>query len=309
MAAAGSWEEELRDDSRAVGHPVNPREPYVYLNSRLVPASAAHVSVFDRAFAYGDALFETLKLVRGRPVFFDDHFRRLRQAMRDSGFMSTLEPGGLRNQAEALAEANGISEGRLRIMLSRGTPAAAGGVDPGTDLTPMLLLTAEQFAGHPRKIYTSGVKCVTVPANRGRYASVKSTSLFATVMARRLAHEAGAYEAIFTTGHGRMLEGSISNIFFHDGEKLITAPEELPILAGVTRQKVLDAAGEAGIAAFSEAARLEDLDPDNTSAFLTGSVLGICPVSTIDDLVLKLDTGLTGSLSERLRALELDSIG
>lgn len=282
---------------------------YVYLNSRLVPAGAAMVSVFDRAFAFGDALIETLKLVDGRPVFFDDHYQRLRQGMRDAGFIATLEPVGLRNQALALAQANGIDDGRLRIQLSRGTPGSPGGIDPGRDLPPTLLLTAEAFAGHPQEIYSRGVKCLTVDANRGSYAQIKSTSLIATVMARRRAHDAGAYEAIFTTGHGSLLEGSISNIFFHDGGRLLTAPDSLPLLAGVTRQKVLDIAAESGIEVEFEPYRLTDLDAASTSAFLTGSVLGICPVSEIDGIDLALDTGLTDSLSGHLRALELESIG
>lgn len=282
---------------------------FVYLNSRLVPAAAAMVSVYDRAFAFGDALIETLKLVRGRPVFFQDHFQRLRQGMDAAGFVAMLEPEGLRNQVLALAQANGIADGRLRIMLSRGTPPSPAGMDPGDGLTPTLLLTTESFAGHPDAIYARGVSCMTVRGNRGRYASLKSTSLIASVLARRQAHDAGVFEAIFTDGRGRMLEGSISNIFFHDGDGLTTAPDDLPVLAGVTRQKVLEIAAETGLAVEFTATAPDELDPARTSAFLTGSVLGVCPVNAIDGESLVLDTGLTGSLLERLRALELASIG
>ena len=42
---------------------------YVYLNGHLVPDKAATVSVFDRGFAYGDSLIETLKILHGQPVF------------------------------------------------------------------------------------------------------------------------------------------------------------------------------------------------------------------------------------------------
>jgi branched-subunit amino acid aminotransferase/4-amino-4-deoxychorismate lyase len=128
-------------------------------------------------------------------------------------------------------------------------------------------------------------------------------------MARGEAHRAGAFEALFTSGHGGILEGSVSNVFFHDGNGLITAPDDQPILAGVTRQKILDIAGEMGIVVSFDAVRLQELNRDATSAFITGSVLGVCPVREIDGMTLRLDTGITGALSARLRELERASIG
>lgn len=282
---------------------------FVYLNSRLLPVAAAMVSVFDRGFAYGDALFETMKVSAGCPVFFDDHFQRLNQGMAEAGFSTHLDSQGLASQATSLAEVNGVEGGRLRIMLSRGTPPRPAGLDPGGGLRPTLLVTADPFAGHPPAIYREGVVCRTVRLNRGGYARLKSSGLIASVIARREAHDAGAFEAIFTDGHGRMLEGSVSNIFFHDGETLATAPGTSHILAGVTRQKVLDIAGELDIPVVYKALKVEELDPGAASAFITGSVLGICPVREIDGVLLRLDTGLTGRLSARLGELEQASIG
>jgi branched-subunit amino acid aminotransferase/4-amino-4-deoxychorismate lyase len=281
---------------------------FVYLNSRLLPATAAVVPVFDRGFSYGDSIFETLKVSGGRPVFFDDHFQRLKQGMDEAGFRAPLDAQGLKNQALSLAEQNGVSEGRLRILLSRGTPPAPAGIDPPEGLMPTLLVTVEQFSGHPEAIYHEGVSCRTVPLNRGGYARIKSAGLLATVLARRQAHAAGAFEALFTAGHGRILEGSVSNVFFLREGKLSTAPEERPILAGVTRQKVIDIAAERGLEVEYAALATDDLEPGRASAFLTGSVLGICPVSVIDGVGLALDTALTDSLRERLRELEQESI-
>ncbi|MBK5226536.1 MAG: aminotransferase class IV, partial [Thermoleophilia bacterium] len=147
---------------------------YVYLNGHLVPDKDATVSVFDRGFTYGDSLIETLKILHGQPVFFKDHFNRLCRAMEQAGFEAKLDGGNLRNHAVSLAEANLVADGRLRLQLSRGVPESPGGVDPGGRLTPTLLITAEQFAGYPEEEYQKGALCVTVAANRGRYAAIKS---------------------------------------------------------------------------------------------------------------------------------------
>lgn len=285
------------------------RQAYVYLNSRLLPVSAAMVPIFDRGFAFGDALIETLKVVGGRPVFFDDHYQRLHDGIRVAGFGAHLEAEGLRNQAVSLASENGVTSGRLRILLSRGTPPAPAGIDPGEGLTPTLLLTIEGFEGYHRAIYEEGVSCVTVDGNRGRFAHLKSTSLMASVLAREEARAVGAFEAIFTSGHGRLLEGSVSNIFFYDGEKLMTAPESMPILPGVTRQKVLDIAGELGIAVDFAAPNLTELVPEVHSACLTGSVLGVCPIKDIDGMAFRLDANMTARFGEKLLELEQASLG
>ncbi len=280
---------------------------YVYLNSRLVPAQAALVSVFDRGFAYGDALFETGKILSGRPAFFAEHFQRLTLGMEAAGITGALDFEGLKNQALSLAEANSVISGRLRVQVTRGTPPAPGGPDPDQSGSPTLLVTAQSFA-YPGEIYRRGICCRTVPFNRGHFASIKSTNLLGSVLAREAARQSGAREAIFTTAAGRMLEGSYSNIFFIRAGTLLTAGEEENILAGVTRAKLLKLAAKLGFETRFEAPSLRELNPQETAAFLTGSVLGVCPVCEIDGTAFDRDTDLVPELSSRLAALEEESI-
>jgi len=277
---------------------------YVIINGNLVPESAATVSVFDRGFAYGDSLIETLKIMNGRPVFFAEHFLRLTRAIGQATFEAFIDRETLMNQVLSLAEANDVSEGRLRIQLSRGTPTVAAGVDPVPELTPTLLLTAEATSGYPKELYKGGAKCVTVGANRGRYASLKSGSLLPTILARREAAMAGAWEALFTSGHGRILEGSFTNIFFLTSRRLLTAGEDEPILAGVARGKVIGIVEDLGIEIELRAPKLYELARDEDAAFLTNSLLGICPVKAIDGMSLRQDEDIVPRLAASLAGLE-----
>lgn len=285
---------------------------FVFLNNQLLPAAAAQVSVFDRGFAYGDSLFETIKMLKGRPVFFEEHCERLRTGLNAAGFPTAPEPGELRLQAVTLAEKSGIERGRLRILITRGTPSGdpvPAGPDPGEDLKPTVLVTVDAFAGMPSESYQNGVPCVTVPANRGRYAFIKSAGLLGSIMAKKEAKAAGAWEAVFTDSEGRLLEGVYSNIFFLAENLLVTAPESDFILPGVVRQKVIEAAPGLGLSIHYHSPKLEEAGLGATSAFLTGSLLGICPVSEINGIKMQPDPGAIGALRECLKAMEEESAG
>lgn len=283
---------------------------HVILNGKLLPASEATISVFDRAFAYGDALFETLKVLGGRPVFFGEHFKRLKQGMETAGFDNIPEFDEVRRQCLELAGANEVNRGRLRLQISRGAPQTgqAGGFDPAPGLKPTVLVTCEEFSGYPEELYQNGIECITVPVNRGVYASLKSTSMLPLVLARQEMRAAGAGEVILTSGHGRMLEGAFTNVFFFDGGSLVTPPGDEPILGGVTRAKAIGIAAEMGMPVDYRSLLPDELNPEATSAFLTSSLLGVCPVKSIDGIGLRLDMEFPGAMSKRLKELETKDV-
>lgn len=287
-----------------------PRPLQVILDGKLLPASEAAVSVFDRAFAYGDALFETLKVLEGRPVFFEEHCRRLEQGMKAAAFEAVPGFDEVRHQCQELAVANAVNRGRLRLQVSRGAPAAErpGGLDPVKTLKPTVLLACEEFPGYPEELYRDGIECITVPFNRGVLASLKSTSMLPVVVARQRMRDAGAGEAIFTASDGRMLEGTFTNIFFIEGGRLVTPPDDEPVLDGVTRGKVIGIAAEMGVPADYRSPLPEELKPENTAAFLTSSLLGICPVKSIDGASLRQDVDLINAMSRRLIELESEDV-
>ncbi|MBE0429365.1 MAG: aminotransferase class IV [Thermoleophilia bacterium] len=281
----------------------------VYLNSRLLPADKAMVPVFDRGFAYGDSLFETIKILKGRPVFLEEHLMRLGEGMKAAGFAGAPSLELLRDQAITLAQKNRVDAGRLRIQASRGVQPAPSGPDPAGELTPTWLVTVNEFGGFPPELYERGVACLTVPACRGRYASIKSAGLMNSILARREAHEAGAWEAILTDGQRRMMEGAYANIFFLAGGLLVTPPETDQILPGVIRGKVIEMAPGLGLSVQFHAPKMEELGLRETSAFLTGSLLGICAISEIDKMRLQPAPGAIAQMRLCLAEMEEAATG
>ena len=130
----------------------------------------------------------------------------------------------------------GSSVGRLRLTVTGG-PGPAGS-ERGTDGATVLVVTG------PPSVWPATAAVATVPFTRnptGGLAGVKSTSYAENVIALARAHEAGASEAIFADVHGRLSEGTGSNVFVARGGRLLTPSLATACLAGITRELVLEA--------------------------------------------------------------------
>ena len=89
----------------------------VFLNGQIVPGESATVSIFDRAFLYGDGLFETLRVSKGQPHLWDEHFTRFSAGAKVLGIALDYDATGLRKEVYKLLDANGSTDAVLRIQL------------------------------------------------------------------------------------------------------------------------------------------------------------------------------------------------
>jgi branched-chain amino acid aminotransferase len=88
---------------------------------------------------------------------------------------------------------------------------------------------------------------------------------------------------VFVDGEGRVLEGSTSNVFLVSGGRLVTPPEEIGILAGITRAHVLQIASKLGIVSEVRVVREDELFTCE-ELFISSSIREILPVVAVDGL-------------------------
>ncbi len=257
----------------------------VYLNGSFVPEEQATVSVFDRAFLYGDSLFETMR-IRNRRIFrWHQHLERFFRSVEQLQFHCPTPAQALRDAARRLIEENQISEGLLRLTLTRGV--GPRGYSPKGAESPSLVMTVHPppvaDPDEPRewRLITSTLQL----AASDRLAVHKTGSKFLQIMARMEAEEAGADEALLVNTHGEVAEGSGSNLFWVHNDTVYTAPTAVAVLPGVTRAVVLELCASEN---FNVRKRLTKLDLVKTSdaLFLTNSVYGIVDVLSLDDRTL-----------------------
>jgi branched-subunit amino acid aminotransferase/4-amino-4-deoxychorismate lyase len=252
------------------------------LNGVVMRVDEATLPATDRALTHGLGLYETLKLVDGVPVFFEEHVARLQSGLDELGVELPFAKAELAEQIVRLSQTSEVPNGACRLLVTAG-PA---------DGKPSLLIQTDQRAFPEPPLRVIAYRGVRVRAQ------LKAMTVMQSFLAQRAAKDAGADDAILVDDDGHIFEGATSNMFVVRGGGLVTPPAEGAILPGVLRAKVEQLAEANGVTVVEAFVRVADLRADD-GMLLTSSVRGIVPVGAVDDRVLRVDGELTG----RLRSL------
>ena len=253
--------------------------PWAWLDGTVCPVDDARVAVTDHGLTVGDGVFETMKVVDRTPFALTRHLARLRRSAAALDLAVSLDDAALRAAcAEVIGAAAdaGAEVGRVRLTVTGGPgPSGSARGDAG----PTVLVVTG-----PVDRWEETTAVLTVPFTRNptsALAGVKSTSYAENVVALGRARAAGATEAIFADVHGRLSEGTGSNVFLvRDGE-LLTPSLATACLAGITRELVLEVTDgrEVDDLTFADLRAAEE-------AFLTSSTRDVQAIARVDDTEL-----------------------
>ncbi|HUP47530.1 MAG TPA: aminotransferase class IV [Thermoanaerobaculia bacterium] len=269
----------------------------LWFNGRFTTTAERVLGVEDRGFQFGDGVYEVLKFAGKRPVFLDDHFRRMQRGLAEIEIPSPWTEGSFRSMLRELLERTPFDEGIIYVQVSRGETERVH-FHPG-DMKPTALAYSRRFRFPDAARREQGVRVITAPDQRWLRCDVKSVNLLANVLAKKKAQRASAEEALLIAD-GLVREGASSSFFVVRGERLITHPLDEHILPGVVRDHTIGLALGAGIRVDERPLReAELLDVDE--AFLTSTTLGIMPVTDIDGRVV--GSGRRGEITAQLQRL------
>ncbi len=250
-----------------------------YLNGTFLPLAQAMVSVEDRGFQFGDGVYEVVRTYGGRPFELHAHLERL--AASAEAIRLSLPEGGLPLLAALVQEGTRraeFPETKVYIQVTRGSAPRDHAFPPQGRST--LVMTFRHMRSLDPALKSQGVDVICMEDPRWARCDIKSLNLLGNVLARQRAIEAGAFEALFIRG-GAVTEGSVSNVVAVRQGTLFTAPLGPAILAGVTRQRVLDLARKEGIPVRGEALTVSQLRSAD-EVFLTGTTIEVLPVVHVD---------------------------
>lgn len=251
----------------------------VYLNGQFLPGSQAAVSIQDRGFLYGDALFETLPIYHSMPFAWQRHRRRLEIGLRFLGInlhLGTPEWNGILRE---LIARNRLASGVLRITVSRGPGTRGYEPDPNAAATLVICPYPDPSPGVSsewRLITASTPLCPEDP-----FLQFKTANKLPMVMAAGEATREGADAALLLNRYGRPVSASGANLFWIQNNGVTTAPTRDGALPGITREIIAELCRQNGIP-FSESSLDLRAIPEVAGCFVTNSVIQIREVRRID---------------------------
>ncbi len=242
-------------------------------------------------FPFSDTLYEVIRLDAGQPVFLKDHTDRLLQALQRKGIQRPLpDYSTLKAALNNLIKANGPANTNveIRIYLHQ------------QQISAQLMGYIPSYYP-PASLYQEGVQTCLLQQERPD-PNTKAKGLKAREEADLLRkNQTEIYEVLLVDHQQQLTEGSRSNLFFIQGNKLITAPD-FCVLKGITRKHVLELVAEKKKFCDMRQLSLREL-ADMDAAFLTGTSIGILPIKQIGDQVYDVNNKVMKQLRKAYEAL------
>ena len=273
-----------------------------YVNGVFLPIDEAVVSIEDRGFQFADGVYEVVATYGGRPYAMEGHLRRLDRSLREIRIDFDVNP--LPALVEEGIRRSGFDETLIYIQVTRGVAPRNHEFPERPE--PTVVMTVKQLQRPDPGLYESGVKVITTLDLRWKRCDIKSIALLPNILAKQLAHEAGAYESLLIDDLGRVTEGSSTSSFMVAAGAVHTSPAGPHILPSITRGILLDIIRDLGLPLHERFCQVEEYRSAE-EVFLAGTSTEAMPVAQVDDT--RIGPGRPGPLTRRIREAFLSRIG
>ena len=267
----------------------------VYLNGEWIAPEEARVSVFDRGFMFGDAVYEVMAVYSRKIFLLDEHLARLNRSMDAIHLHSPHDDQVWSMLLRTAVDRGGEGDGCLYLQITRGVEASRSHIYSG-EAEPTVLIT---MTPRLERNLTKPLRVVTKKDYRWQRADIKVTSLVANSLLKNEAIAEGYDEAILVRD-GLVTEATAANVFIVRDGVILTPPRSHFLLHGITRDYILALAQQAGFAIKErEITESELLAADEAWISSTGNE--IRPVIEINNVVV--GDGSPGALCSELDRL------
>ncbi|MBL6621668.1 MAG: aminotransferase class IV family protein [Rickettsiales bacterium] len=209
---------------------------YVLINNEYVTEDNAKISIKDRAFRFGDGIFETIKIQKSELKDYNLHYQRLSEGL--DAIKINFDISALEKKALLLVKKNKITDGLLRVMITRGEGSM--GYLPKKNILPNLVIEAFKLPNMVNKQYKLLVSNYQKISSNSLPVHCKLMQGLNSTLAKISAYENNYDDALMLNDKKEICETSSANIFFIKKGKVYTPSQDSSILKGVVREKIIN---------------------------------------------------------------------
>lgn len=278
----------------------------VNFNGQLLPADSDFLNHKNRGLRYGDSLFETIRVVNGQPIFWEDHYLRLMASMRILRMVIPMQFTMEFLQEEILKTIGGdnaeTSTARVRFTVFRNNGGLylpeTNNVSYCVECAPLessfYVLNKEPYEIELFKDFH---------VNHDMTATLKTNNRIINVVGSIFAAENGYQNCLLLNNDKRVVEALNGNLFMVKGPEIVTPLLKDGCLNGIVRKKLIEIIGKLDEYSLREAS-ISPFDLQKADElFITNSILGIQPISKYrkKEFVSTVSSNLIGKLNALAR--------
>ena len=277
----------------------------VGINDELKHRDEARISVFDSAVQGGDAVWEGLRVYKGRIAALNEHLDRLQNSAKTLAFVDVPSTDDVRQAIFTTLEANNMRDDvHIRLTLTRGEKITSG-MNPKFNQSGCTLIVLAEWK--PSVYSDDGIRVVSASTRRNTVQCLDSkihhANLLNNILASIEANVAGVDSAIMLDVNGFVSETNDTNLFLVKND-CVKTPHADSCLPGLTRRMILDICASEGIAAEERNLSLSEFYTAD-EVFTSGTMGELTPVLEADGRTI--GSGGVGPITKRLQTLHLDA--
>lgn len=249
---------------------------FFMFDGKYFPNSTPVIGPDNRAFRYGDGIFETIRVAWGKIPLARYHFNRCFGGMKIMGFDIPVlcNPDNLEKNILEICRKNGhLESARVRINFFRGD---GGLYDPESHRLHYIIQTWALPENY-KELNTNGLELTTYTLGRKScdpLSNLKSNNALIYVLAAKFAKDQKSNEALVLNSSNNIADATIANVFWIKDGEIFTNPLSEGIVAGVMRQFIIDSLKQQGISVVERSVNQEQLASAD-EIFMTNALYGI----------------------------------
>jgi branched-chain amino acid aminotransferase len=255
---------------------------FINYNGKFIDGSNPIIQANNRGFRFGDGIFETMKLKKGKIIFLDEHLSRLWQGLKRFQFdlPKLFTPDYLESQILALVQKNKHSAARIRLTVFRGN----GGLYDPENLYPNFIIESWDLPETNGDLNENGLQCILFKdalKSIDLYSNLKHNNYLPYLMGAIQAKKMKCNDAIIFNSNFNICDSTIANVFLIKENIIYTPALSEGCIAGVMREFIINELQKNNFNVVEQTISETEL-ANADEVFLTNSIYNMRWVSAID---------------------------